>query len=132
MLKRILDTLVPSSDRDFTVEIVAGRHRRRRIAAQYRVIDKSIKTYGEFHPLTIVALGVHELAHHVARKRGYGGHGKGFIDTLDKLVRLFNLGYAESMKMDLNFDKRQPSTKMLFFIKREKTEHHGNIRVERG
>ena len=130
-LKIILDSLVLKSDRDFTVELSTKPSKQ--FWARYYCDRKLILVFPRDDKFKMLASAIHELGHHLCRKYGgrHGhGHGKLYIATLDRLVKIFNLQYRKRAKSELHFNKRRPAINGLKWVALEKTERGGNIGVK--
>ena len=125
-LEIILDSLVTKEERDFTVRI--SRRRTKRCMAIYHsgyreiAIYNGLKSQTTEECLRILALGLHELSHHIDHKRNKHAwyalrlsgrrrswHGPTFVKTLDSLIRQFNRHYSAHLKGLIVFNKRRPT-----------------------
>ena len=103
-IKRLLDTFVEESERDFTVEILRRKTRRR--VGSYKPRDRRILlypncAYANTRYWAIVGVALHELAHHLVYKRhgpGYHTHGEEYWTLHNDLLAEFNCRYAELLK----------------------------------
>ena len=125
-VKNILDSLVTKEERDFSVRL-CGRKTKRCMAIYHSghreiAIYNGLKSQTTEECLRILALGLHELSHHIDHKQNKHAwyalrlsgrrrslHGATFVKTLDSPIRQFNRHYSAHLKGLIVFNKRRPT-----------------------